>query len=75
MSTHKELAVQALENMRGDDQYRAERAFRNCTPEQMNQEYGESGQTRSEILNGYRERGSQIDGAIAWINSLTPDSL
>lgn len=47
-------AIQALTS---DDLERATAAFRNCTPEQMKQEYGQSGRTRQEILDGYqRER-------------------
>jgi len=50
MSQEKETALQALQNMRGDDLYRAGSAFKNYTPKQMQEEYGQSGKTPTEIL-------------------------
>lgn len=38
----------------GDNLQRAEMAFHNLSPEQMQEEYGGSGQTRQTILDGYR---------------------
>jgi len=66
---HKQLAIQALEQMRGDDLYRARAAFRNCTPAQMQEQYGESGKTRAKIIEGYEAYESRIDAAIAWVKS------
>lgn len=34
----------------------AKRAFSGCSPEQMDQEYGESGQTRANIIAGYQQK-------------------
>ena len=70
MNKYRELTIQALENMRGDDLERAKRAFRNCSPEQMNQEYGESGRTRNEIINAYYEKETKINEAIEWVKKV-----
>lgn len=70
MNKHIQLAIKALKNMRGDDLERSKRAFRNCSPEQMNQEYGESGRTRNEIINGYYEKATEINEAIEWIKKV-----
>lgn len=66
----KKIILRLLSNGRGDDLYRAELAFRNCTSEQMDQHYGQSGQTRREILNGYKKRDEEIDVAVAEVNAL-----
>lgn len=70
MNKHLELAIRALENMRGDNLERAKLAFRNCSPEQMNQDYGESGRTRNEIINGYYEKATEINEAIEWVKKV-----
>ena len=70
MNEHQKIAIRALEKMKGDDTCRAERAFRGFSPGQMNQQHGQSGKTRAEILDGYRAHDAKIDAAIAWINSL-----
>ncbi len=67
MNEHKQLAIRALEQMLGDDLYRARAAFRNCTPEQMAQKYGQSDQTRAEILAEYEAHDAGVLAAIAWV--------
>jgi hypothetical protein len=67
MNEHKQLAIRALEQMLGDDLYRARAAFRNCTPEQMAQKYGQSDQTRAEILAEYGAHNARVLAAIAWV--------
>lgn len=37
-----------------DNLHRAECGFQLCSPEQMNQQYGQSGMTRAELLAMYR---------------------
>ena len=69
MNAHKELAIRALERMMGDDTARAKAAYRNCTPEQMQQEYGQSGQTRAQILAGYEEHDDKVQAAINWVKA------
>ncbi len=67
--TEKQLAIQALENMRGDDLYRARAAFRRCSPQQMNEQYGESGKTRAQIIAEYEAFESKVNAAIDWVKS------
>jgi hypothetical protein len=69
MKEHKQLAIKALEQMRGDDLYRARSAFRNCTPKEMGEKYGTSSQTRAEILAGHEAHESKINAAIAWLTN------
>ena len=69
MNAHKELAIRALERMMGDDMARARAAFRNCTPEEMREEYGQSGMTRSQILAGYEEDNAKVQAAIEWVKA------
>lgn len=58
-----------IEQKRGDDLNRAKTAFANCTPEQMNEKYGESGQTRQQIIDGYKEREAKCDNAITEVEN------
>jgi hypothetical protein len=64
MST-KQTILTALETYRGDDLYRARSAFRHCTHEELNSEYGQSGKTRAEIIAEYEAREAKINAAIA----------
>lgn len=66
----KELAIRALESMQSDDLYRARAAFKNYTPEQMQEQHGQSGKTRAEILSVYEKANAEIDAAIAWVKSI-----
>ena len=45
-----------VDDCKCDSLERAQFAFRDCTPEQMRQRYGQSDDTRAEIIAGY-ERG------------------
>ena len=67
VNEHKQLAIKALEQMRGDDLYRARASFKNCTPEQMAQKYGQSDQTRAEILADYEAHDAKVTAALAWV--------
>lgn len=67
--THKNRAIQALEQMRGDDLFRARAAFANFTPEEMKLEHGRSGKTRQQILDSYEKHVSEVDAAIEWVRS------
>jgi hypothetical protein len=69
MNEHQALAIRALSNMMGDDSARARAAFRNCTPEQMQQEYGESGKTRARILADYEAHDDKVEKAILWVKA------
>lgn len=61
------LAVEALEQMRGDDVHRARTRFRGMPPEQLNEPYGQSGKTCAQILAEYEAHSARIDAAIAWV--------
>jgi len=69
MNEHQALAIRALSNMMGDDSARARAAFRNCTPEEMQQEYGASGKTRAQLLAGYEAHDDKIEKAILWVKA------
>ena len=68
-NSYRGLVISALEEMKGDDTYRAMRAFQNFTEAEMNQEYGKSGRTPAEILRAYKEQDAKIDAAIQWVKS------
>jgi hypothetical protein len=72
MNTHQKLAIEALQNMRGDDYTRAKRAFRGMTDDQMKQQFGESGRTRAEVLAGYEAEFRKYSDAIQWVASQKP---
>mgnify|MGYP001579315069 CR=1 FL=1 len=67
---NKELTLQALETVRGDDLHRARAAFAHLSDQQMDQEYGVSGKTCREILAGYEEREKAVRDATAWVEAL-----
>lgn len=69
MNEHQELAIRALGNMIGDNTARARAAFRNRTPEQMQEQYGQSGQTCAQILAGYEEHDAKVQAAIDWVKA------
>ena len=63
----KTTILQALHNFCGDDLQRAQNAFRNCTAEQMQMQYGQSGKTRAAILSGYQAHQNRVNDSIAYI--------
>jgi hypothetical protein len=67
MNEYKQLAIQALEQMRGDDLYCARLAFRAYAPAQMAEQHGQSGKTRAEILAGYEAHDVKVTAAIGWV--------
>lgn len=73
MNVFQELAIKALEAVKGDDTNRARRAFAGMSPEQMAEQmaeqYGESGRTRAEILAECERTDAEIDEAIAWVRA------
>lgn len=71
MNPHQKLAIRALERMRGEDSARARAAFRGMTKEQMGEQFGESGQTRAEVLACYESNDAKVDDAIKWVQSQT----
>lgn len=73
MTGLKAFTLRALENHRGDDLERARTAFRGLSAEDMDKEYGRSGKTRRQIIEGYERHAAEVDAAIAWVKSL-PES-
>jgi hypothetical protein len=67
MTEQKRLEISALEHMRGDNLRRARAAFRNCTPKEMGEQYGQSGKTRAEMLAEYEAHEAKVNAAIAWV--------
>ena len=66
MSSVKDTIIRALENSRGDNAYSAEQVFRGLSSAEMQQEYGNSGQTRQQILDGYRAHEQDVDAALLY---------
>lgn len=69
MNKQQEFIIRILSNMLGDDLHRARHAFAKCTPEEMEQEYGVSGQTRTEIIKAYEAEDAEIKQAIEWVKN------
>jgi hypothetical protein len=67
MNEHQTRIIGLLEQSKGGDTARARVEFRNCTPQEMNQQHGMSGKTRREILAYYEDHDAKIDAAIAWV--------
>ncbi len=67
--TVKETIFAALMRYRGDDYERASLAFRQCTPEQMQELYGQSGRTRQAILDDYRNHFLHVERALSWLKA------
>jgi len=66
--THKELAIRALSNLKGDDLAKARRAFSGLSHEEMQKQHGKSGKTRAELLAEYEACEARIDAAIQWVS-------
>lgn len=69
MNAHQELALQALSNLRGDDTARARHEFSRFTPKEMQEQHGQSGKTRAQILAEYEAHDAKVDAAIAWVKA------
>ncbi len=61
------VTLAALTAYRGDDAARARREFRGLTPEQMQEQHGQSGKTRAEVLATYEQREAKVNAAIVFI--------
>jgi len=70
MEQYKALAIHAVKSIQGDDLYRARAAFKYCTPEQMQEQHGQSGKTRAEVLAQYELHHKAAEETLAWLNSL-----
>jgi len=54
---------------RGDNLARARHAWEYCTPAQMQEEYGQSGRTRAQILADYEQHAADVDAALRWLEA------
>lgn len=61
--TPAETLLKIVRNAKGDDLERAEMAFAN-RPDLLDHEYGQSGQTRRQILEGYRKGRTEWQAAL-----------
>jgi len=68
--TIKTTLLAALRQYRGDNLERARMAFRGLSPEKMDEQYGESGMTRREILEGYERHAAEVDSARMFVEKL-----
>ena len=69
MNAHQDLAIRALQNMKGDDLCRAKRAFSGYTQREMQEQHGQGGKTRQQILDEYEAHNRRVDEAIAWVKA------
>lgn len=60
----------AVSNARGDNLERAQAAFRGLTDEQFGWQYGASGRTCREVLEGYKRDRAEHDEAAAYLARL-----
>ena len=60
----KDFVVQCIERARGDDLCRARAAFKHFSPDKMEEEHGQSGRTRQQVLDGHIEHNRKCDVAI-----------
>lgn len=66
----KNFIISCIESKRGDDYVWAQYTFKNYTPQQMHQQYGQSGRTCTEVLNGYALHDNECTAAINEMNKL-----
>ena len=56
--------ITILQQHRSDDLQRAYIAFTGMSDAQMNEQYGESGKTRNEIIEGYTKHNGELEDLI-----------
>jgi len=60
----KKVILSALSQHLGDNHVRARMAFSHYTPDEMQRQHGQSGETRQAILDGYEEHARAVNAAI-----------
>ncbi len=73
MNPNKESADiirHAMQNAKGDNLERAEASFRHVSTTSMDQEYGQSGKTRRDILEEYRANRRKWEAANKYLETL-----
>lgn len=66
----KKLVLQGLQYLRGDNLERAKMAFRGLNPQQMQEQHGESGKTRQQLLDEYQRHEDEVTTAIWEVRGL-----
>jgi len=64
MDNIKQFIIQCIEQAKGDDYIRSKLAFSKYTSEEMQQQHGESGFTRQQILDQYKNHVDKCGLAI-----------
>lgn len=59
---------------RGDNLYRAKRAFGNMSPAQLQEQYGQCGETCQEVLDGYQRSYDSVKVVIDWLEGIFDDN-
>jgi hypothetical protein len=67
---YRHIAIMAVASQKSDDAYRAQMAFSKYTKEQMQEEHGQSGRSRQQILDEYLNHNVKMDKVIAWLRSI-----
>jgi hypothetical protein len=60
----------AMDSYTNDDLERATYSFKTCSASQMLEKYGQSDQTRQEIIDGYRREREDWHECAAWLSQL-----
>lgn len=69
-NTHIEYIKRAMSSYRGDDLERANIAFGRLSEKELGEQHGQSGKTRREIWQSYKDERAAHDAAMAWLNRL-----
>lgn len=67
----KEFCIRIVRGSFGDDLERAKAAFRNHTPDDMRRQYGQSGQTCQQIVDGYQADRDERQAALDWLQGVS----
>ena len=62
--TVQKFVIQCISQARGDDLARAKMAFKGFNTEQMQQQHGQSGHTRKQVLDEYQSHSDMCDAAV-----------
>lgn len=63
----------AMDNAKGDDLFRAEHTFKYLPETEMQKEYGNSGKTRQQILDEYRQDRAEWQAAWDLLVNVLPE--
>ncbi len=75
MRKHIDLIIEALDCYQGDNAARARSAFKNCNPEDMQCNYGQSGETKQQILDTYENHERACKEAKTWIQKIIKEEM